>query len=89
MIKEKIVCQMNTQEKRTNIKLLHESVALKSHMKPKGMQLTLRMIEHHHTKKIHGRVGDTMGCVREKFSIPNLRVAVKKVICGINFRRRY
>ena len=56
---------------------------------PKGFQLTQRIIEHHHEKTLHGGVGDTMGSVREKFWIPNLRVAVKKVIRGCNLCKRY
>ncbi|XP_065664579.1 uncharacterized protein LOC136086222 [Hydra vulgaris] len=56
---------------------------------PKGFQLALRIIEYHHKKTLHEGVGDTMGSIREKFWIPNLRVAVKKVIRGCNFCKRY
>ena len=55
----------------------------------KGFQLTLRIIEHHHKKTLHGGVGDTMGSIRERFWIPNLRVALKKVIRGCNLCKRY
>ncbi|XP_002157912.3 uncharacterized protein LOC100197154 [Hydra vulgaris] len=56
---------------------------------PKGLLLTLRIIEHHHTKTLHGGVGDTMASIRERFWIPNLRVAVKKVIRSCNLCKRY
>ena len=56
---------------------------------PKGFQLTLRIIEHHHKKTLYGGVEDTMGSIRERFWIPNLRVAVKKVIRGCNLCKRY
>ncbi|XP_047144573.1 uncharacterized protein LOC124818100 [Hydra vulgaris] len=56
---------------------------------PKEFLLTLRIIEHHHTKTLHGGVGDTMGSIRERFWIPNMRVAIKKVIRGCNLRKRY
>ena len=56
---------------------------------PKGFQLTLRIIEHHHKKTLHGGVGDTMGSIRERFWIPNLRDAVRKVIRGCNLCKRY
>ena len=46
---------------------------------PKALQLTLRIIEHHHTKTLYGGAGDTMGSISERFWIPNLRVAVKSL----------
>ncbi|XP_004208728.3 uncharacterized protein LOC101238494 [Hydra vulgaris] len=55
----------------------------------KGFLLFLRIIEHHHTKTLHGGVGDTMGSIRERFWIPNLRVAVKKVIRSCNLCKKY
>ncbi|XP_047122977.1 uncharacterized protein LOC124806269 [Hydra vulgaris] len=56
---------------------------------PKGFLLTLRIIEHHHTKTLHGGVGDTMGSIRERFLIPSLRMAVKKVIRSCNLCKGY
>ncbi|XP_065668049.1 uncharacterized protein LOC136088288 [Hydra vulgaris] len=56
---------------------------------PKGFQLTLKIIEYHHAKTLHGGVGDTMSSIRERFWIPNLRVAVKKVIRECNLCKRY
>ncbi|XP_047137799.1 uncharacterized protein LOC124814303 [Hydra vulgaris] len=56
---------------------------------PKVFLLTLRIIEHHHTKTLHGGVGDTMGSIRERFWIPNFRVSVKKVIRGCSLCKRY
>ncbi|XP_065642900.1 uncharacterized protein LOC136074502 [Hydra vulgaris] len=56
---------------------------------PKAFQLTLQIIEHHQKKTLHGGVGDIMGSIRERFWIPNLRVAVKKVIRGCNLCKRY
>ena len=56
---------------------------------PKGFQLSLRIIEHHHKKTLHRGVGDTNGSIRERFWILNLIVAVKKLIRGCNLYKIY